>query len=117
MPVVSLHVLHHRIKPLQGPNPLGSSLVSYQLVSHALGSSPCKSWIAYGTILLLATYHTLAGVRKMVSNKRKPSKLQTPAWRGGWGVLVATTGLGLARLAAEAGDVPLWLARRYDMVL
>ncbi len=117
IPVVGLHAWHHRIKSARGPNPLSPSLVSYQLVARALYNRPIYSWLAYGTLVILATYHTLAGIRRMSSDNRRPAKLQTLPWKSGYALLMTSIGLGLARIASEGSEVPLWLATRYDAIL
>lgn len=114
VPIVAAHSFVHRIRPKQAG--ISPALLSYQFVVHSLHTSPVFSWVAYSLIAVVGTWHSLAGMRKIVSRGRKPAALQTSSWRGGWAAIIASMGVGLARLHAEA-PIPLWLAKRYDPLL
>lgn len=38
-------------------------------------------------------------------------------WQATYGAGLVGLGIGVARLASEGGSVPLWIGRKYDVVL
>lgn len=112
VPMTLAHSVTHRILPAwKGISP---ALLSYQFVSHGLVESPFVSVAIYGTMILAALHHGIAGARSLISGRRKAARLPEGGLAAtGYAMLIGSLGLGLVNLKKEGSEVPLWLAKRY----
>lgn len=128
IPLTLSHARLHRLLPSSASAPISSlspTLFSYSFVSWSLSpSSPFRrrllSTISYSALVSLAVYHALVGIR-IYTDSKAPRSLRSkdnrpPVWSGSYGGVVVAAGIGLARLAAEGGQVPLWMGRKYEAV-
>lgn len=136
IPMVLKHGFLHRILPSFSSAPflsLSPTLFSYSFVSYSLSapSHRTKSAIAYTAILVVAGYHAISGLRRIIDPmaprglrpKRAQEgegvvgKVRRRGWQGVYLGGVVAVGIGMARLAAEGNGVPLWIGRKYEAVL
>ena len=116
VPIVGGHVYTHRLFPFRlGLSP---SLLSYQYTSYILHNNPISSWVTYGLISVIMSYHGTSGLRRILSSRTKAATLpRRSSARYGCVCLVSGLGLGLAALSREGAHVPMWLGKRYSEML
>lgn len=115
VPLIAAHSVTHRIFPAR--RGLSPSLLSYSFVSYSLAAYPVLSWLSYGVLSILTGYHSITGLRKVLSGRRKAAVLPDNTWKASYALLLSGLGLGIANLASEGADVPIWLGKRYAELL
>ncbi|KAL8278471.1 hypothetical protein RQP46_009161 [Phenoliferia psychrophenolica] len=136
IPMTLNHAFLHRILPSSPSPPISSlspTLFSYSYVAYALSapSHRTKSAIAYSALVVVAGYHAISGIRRLIDPmaprglKPKRAKdgegrigaVKRRGWQGVYLGGVMAVGLGLVRLASEGKGVPEWIGRKYEVVL
>lgn len=143
LPVAGLHVYLHRVLP--SSDWMSFSFVGFALgggsgqqsrqsrsrLSSASGSSSqavaqqdhISNWgmaanvLAYGSLISIAAYHALVGL-KVILYPMDARKLDgRPKWKGAYVALVSAVGVGAARIATSMDQTPGWIAAKYLDVL
>lgn len=134
-PLLAIHSYKHRWYPSQlGISP---AFIDYGYVVHGLHVQPAMSVLGYGSILLAGAYHWIAGLRKITSGGpfnstsssmlqclharsragKKRALLHELAFQGAFAAVLASVGLGMARLALEQNNHPSVLLAKWDAIL
>lgn len=129
LPLALHHAFLHRILPAfpSAPyNSLSPTLMAYSFVGYSLAASTpliaALSTLSYSAVLSLGSFHALSGLRRIMDptapiGLRARSTERGRKWETSYVVLLASIGVGVARLASEGQSVPGWLGKKYEIVL